>query len=268
MSVAQSAVLNVKFPRNATVKIRAKAGLIHFVFSLIVVAAAVSTTLYFWYPLDTLRISGFYEILYTLVIVDLCMGPMLTLFVYNPAKKSLKFDLASIVLLQLAALSYGVYTLYQAHPVFMTFAKDQFYLVSARDADPDSAKLDEYRGAKWRLKAKLAYAKPPEDAKERSRLVEESLLEGAPDLEARAEYYVPYKNQVDEVLAHQIDKQTLTKDPDRKKALQRYFDKTGSSAGDFAFLPLVGAKYRFATLLLNKESAMPVGVVDIDPFDE
>ena len=39
--------------------------------------------------------------------VDVVIGPLLTLIVFDPKKKHLKFDLVVIAALQLAALAYG-----------------------------------------------------------------------------------------------------------------------------------------------------------------
>ena len=81
---------------------------------------------------------------------------------FQPNKKSLKFDLSVIAAIQLSALIYGAYALYQVHPVYITFNVDRFTLVSARDAEPEKAKYDEYKVSKFTT-GNLAFAKMPDD---------------------------------------------------------------------------------------------------------
>ena len=45
--------------------------------------------------------------------IDVILGPLLTLLVYKQGKKTLLFDLTVIVLLQISALGYGLWTISQ-----------------------------------------------------------------------------------------------------------------------------------------------------------
>jgi len=58
------------------------------------------------------------------LIVDVCLGPLLTLAVFDPKKKELKRDLSIILLIQLSALFYGIYTVSVARPAYIVFAVD------------------------------------------------------------------------------------------------------------------------------------------------
>jgi len=53
-----------------------------------------------------------------------CLGPLLTLAVFDPKKKELKRDLSIILLIQLSALFYGIYTVSVARPAYIVFAVD------------------------------------------------------------------------------------------------------------------------------------------------
>ena len=51
-----------------------------------------------------------------LLAIDVIVGPLLSLLVYKEGKKTLKMDLSIIVLVQILAMSYGVYVIAQSRP--------------------------------------------------------------------------------------------------------------------------------------------------------
>jgi len=61
------------------------------------------------------------------------LGPLLTLMVFNPTKKSLKFDLTIIGLIQLACLIAGTWLLYNERPVAQVLADDGIHLITQGD---------------------------------------------------------------------------------------------------------------------------------------
>jgi hypothetical protein len=70
-----------------------------------------------------------------LVGVDVTIGPLLTLIIFDTRKKSLRFDLSVIAFLQIVALAYGVYIMFEARPVYTAFVKDRFEVVPADQLD-------------------------------------------------------------------------------------------------------------------------------------
>lgn len=93
-----------------------KAAAIHFAASVCVVVLAALLCAFLWFPSWVYKndvLQGF-----TLIaVVDVVLGPLLTLVVYNAAKASLKYDLGVIVLVQLAALVYGLSAVYSQRPL-------------------------------------------------------------------------------------------------------------------------------------------------------
>ncbi|MGZ5237025.1 MAG: TfpX/TfpZ family type IV pilin accessory protein, partial [Caldimonas sp.] len=67
--------------------------------------------------------------------VDVVIGPVLTFAIFNLAKgwRHLRRDLAVIGVLQIAALAYGLHTVYIARPVAMVFEVDRFRLITANN---------------------------------------------------------------------------------------------------------------------------------------
>ncbi|MCX9154886.1 hypothetical protein OPU71_01975 [Niveibacterium sp. 24ML] len=98
------------------------------------VLAAISTVVFIcWYPNDLLEIQGGFFVLGMVVLVDLCLGPLLTFAVYDTKKRELLRDLIVVVLIQLAATSYGVWVLYSERPAYLAFVHDRFFVVRAGD---------------------------------------------------------------------------------------------------------------------------------------
>lgn len=246
-------------------KTKFNAFLVHFALSVIIVSFVISLMIYFWYPLEYLGLTRFKEVALLIISVDLVMGPVLTFVVFNPSKKSLHFDLAVIAILQFSALGYGVYTLFKGHPVYITFNQDRFTLVQARDAKPEKAKYNEYKVSKL-TSGKIAFAKMPEDRKEKDKLLFSVLEEGAPDLDQRTDYYEPYEKHISTVLAKSLNPELIFSKKNLLPESQSFLKKYGNNFEDFAFLPLSSSS-KFAIIVLDKNSAQPIDTIDIDPWE-
>src|SRR4051812_10341267 len=108
---------------------RWQAAPVHLLMSAVIAALVFSTMLLLWYPQPYFTAAGGLTLLLLLVGVDVFIGPMLTVVVFDPQKKRLKLDLIIIVVLQLAALVYGAWVMFSARPVYVAFAGDRFELV-------------------------------------------------------------------------------------------------------------------------------------------
>ncbi|MCZ8227602.1 MAG: pilus assembly protein [Burkholderiaceae bacterium] len=114
---------------------RWRAGVIHVALTALVALAAALLIFFLWYPSPYHKISGGLHLFAILLVVDLVLGPTLTLIVSNPNKprRKLFFDWSVIVVLQLCALGYGLHTVALARPVVLAWEGDggRFRLVSA-----------------------------------------------------------------------------------------------------------------------------------------
>ena len=125
-----------------------KASGIHLAICGVIASFVLALMILVWYPAPYFQALGGQKIAMIVIVVDVIVGPLLTLIVYRPMKKGLKFDLTVIALLQVGALAYGVSVLYQGRPVYVVFVKDRFDIVTAVDIDTDSLKkvtLDEFK---------------------------------------------------------------------------------------------------------------------------
>jgi hypothetical protein len=88
-----------------------------------------------WYPAPFAHAVGVTHIFLMLLAIDVTVGPLFSLLVYKEGKKTLKMDLAIIILLQVIALGYGVYALAQSRPAWVVQAGWLFEAVPANSID-------------------------------------------------------------------------------------------------------------------------------------
>lgn len=110
-----------------------RASLIHFLVSFIFLFIFSAFVFFFWFPGDLLAIQGGLKIFLMILVIDLILGPLLTLIVYKPHKKSLLFDISVIAFIQLSALFYGAWSLSTQKPAYLVFLHDRFFVVTERD---------------------------------------------------------------------------------------------------------------------------------------
>lgn len=173
---------------------RLRAGAVHLSITAVLMASIVTLVLLYWYPLGLFEAAGGAGIFAIVVAADLTIGPMLTTIVYVPGKRGLAFDLATIAVLQVSALAYGVHTLHEGRPVSVVFVADRFEVVRAKD-------LDEKRWAGRRhpfAGVDITGSRLPTDRDKLTELVIASM--SGLDLQHFPEYYVPYPQVAPEVL--------------------------------------------------------------------
>jgi hypothetical protein len=120
-----------------------KAALIHLTISIIVIGLFVLLIFLIWYPQPLFDISGVAAPIKLLILIDVIIGPLLTFVVYKRNKKGLKFDLSVIALLQIAALSYGAYTIYNGKASILVMNNGEFHYLSEKFSENKAIKYDE-----------------------------------------------------------------------------------------------------------------------------
>lgn len=100
---------------------RFQAFAIHLAFSLVILAVIILLITQVWYPDILFALAGGFGAVVLVSGIDLILGPVLTLIVYDVKKKSLKFDLAVILVIQLCALGGGVYSITYDRPIAVIY---------------------------------------------------------------------------------------------------------------------------------------------------
>jgi hypothetical protein len=199
--------------------------------------------------------------------VDIALGPLVTLIVFNKKKPELKRDLAIVGLIQLAALLYGLHAVYLARPAFVVFALDRFDLVLANDLDEkklSAAPVPEYRNEpKWG--PKTVTARLPDLAKERTELMFGS-VSGGDDLQHLPKYYRPYAESA--VTAAKLSK-PLDKlaefNKENKAALDALTAKYRQQKIEVGFLPLRG-KAKDMAVIVKRGNGEIAEIADLRPW--
>jgi hypothetical protein len=208
-------------------------------------------------------------VLRVLIGVDLVLGPLLTLILFKPGKWGLKFDLCVIALLQLAALIYGLTTIYSERPYFTVFAVDRFYVLARKDvaeADLEQYRVAERIGSKPLRGPVHAVAERPTEPKAFQRFLEETVFEGKPDLERRPEFWRRYTDATSEVIARARPLSVLrAARPEAAEAIADLVAAVGLPEERLAFLPLI-AKNRDLSFIVDAADGTPLDVLDVDPW--
>lgn len=240
---------------------KVRAFLVHLMASGGVALLTLAVVFGFWYPPPLASAVGVATIAVVLLGVDVVIGPLLTFIVYKPNKPSLKFDLLVIVALQLAAFSYGVWTIAEGRPVWIVFSIDQFELVQSYQVDQrkiTKAKL-EYQTQSW-LGPQWVAAKRASTEEERGTILMESLFAGV-DIAQRPEQYVSLNEQLDEIRKHAKPLIELN----QYNSVEQVQHVLNPWPQADAFLPMM-ARVKPMTVLVHKESAKVIAIVDLNPW--
>jgi hypothetical protein len=221
----------------------------------------------FLYPYPYSEISGGRELFLWVAGVDVVMGPLITFAIFNPRKtwRELRIDLAVIGLLQLSALAYGAWTVYQARPLALVYEYDRLSVVHAVDIDPEMlAKAPLAASLLPRIGLGLAALRPFNSSAEQMQATM-AALSGAP-LAARVDLWQPYERSVPDILQHANPaKDLLRRFPQRRDAIEDAVKQTGLPIDDLRILPLMGRK-SYWTVFLRASNGRPVGFLAIDSF--
>jgi len=258
--------MNPFAPENLAQFNRQQAALIHLGISALVAAAIFAVMLLVWYPSPWFRAAGGGTLLLLLVGVDVILGPLLTFIVFNPAKKSLFYDLAVIVMLQIAALIYGVHVMALARPAFVVYLRGSFDVVTANDVvteGMEDSKLAEFQSLPL-TGPRLAAARIPVDPGLQLKIGMES-ADGGPDFTAYPRYYIPYATAARDAAARGEPLAKLTqRSPEHAEAVARLTGSSGKSPDDLVYLPL-RTRTGEMTIVLGKAEGEVIGVLAVSP---
>ncbi len=240
-----------------------KALVIHLLLSIVLVSLVIALVIYFWYPLEYIYLTNFKDISILIISIDLILGPLLTFVIFNPTKKSLRFDLIVIIAIQCAALTYGVNALYQTHPLYITYNHGSFNLIHANEVTPKDAKHEKFKVSKL-SSPRLAFAKMPDDPEKRTEIILGVDLKGEPDIDKRIEYYEPHQEHMDTILKNSLDNVKLFDEENLTPSSKSFLKKYGQKES-FSFIPLKGAAGS-AIIVLDKKSSEVIATINTEPW--
>jgi len=245
---------------------RARAAGVHLLSCLVVAMAVAALVFLVWYPWPYRIVSGGEKLLFLVMGVDIVMGPLITLAIFDIRKpmRELKRDLAIIVALQLAALSYGLHTVYLARPAVLALEAERFRLTIANDVV-----MDELPKAVEGLRAlpldgpRLVDTVEPTDAQRGDAIFK--AMAGT-DIGARPLFWRPWGAEgrrhalkVAKPLAPLVAR---AKD---RAAFDDAVARSGRPLEQLAVIPMI-ARDTSWSVLIDKTSGEPVGFAPIDSF--
>lgn len=245
---------------------RIKAALIHLSICCLIALALWILMRLIWYPSVYFQALGGTGLVLLLVGVDVVMGPLLTLVIYKPGKKNLRFDLAVIALLQISALIYGAHVVYAARPVYLVFSVDRFEIITASDID--EAELAKARNPEFKelpiAGPRVIAATLPTDSEE-SQAILFSSLETGQDVSHFPKFYVPFADKVADAIARAKPFDALGEKKHQVLSLVRQEGIAESALAGLAYLPVRG-KRENATAIIDKKDGRVVSLLAVDPW--
>ena len=243
---------------------RWSAASIHLGISAVIGALVVALLFLVWYPPPLFRIAGGSHLIVLMLGVDVVLGPLLTLVVFKPGKRGLKFDLAAIALAQLTALGYGLHVTASARPVYVVYAAAFFEAVAANDIASEAlaAAPTEYRTLPL-TGPRLVGAKLPTDPKERETAMFKALA--GQDLPQNPTYYVPYPDVAREAVGRAPPlSQLRQKHPEAAGEIDAAMRQSGKPESALRYLPL-RARDGECSVVLDADSGDVVTMIDVFP---
>lgn len=226
---------------------RFKAALLHLFGTACIVLLIFLVVRLVWYPGKLFEAASGTDLIAILGIVDVVLGPLVTLIIFSPSKPSLKTDLAIVVLVQLGFLIYGIYSIYVARPVYIPFDEDRFYLVTANEIDPEDRKKVETPVFKSLPLAgpQIVGTELPEDPGMREKIKFGGMV--GMGIQVLPQYYVPYDHAVASIKKAAVQANELAKSvvATSKEDITRLTDYEAAKRAE-------GKNVRFVRLITRK----------------
>lgn len=241
---------------------RISAALLHLAGSTLILGLVATLLLMFWYPYPLAELSGGLRMLTLLVCVDVALGPLLTLFIFNRKKHyvELRRDIAMVLGLQVAALAYGLWMAFQARPIYIVFEYYQFRIVHASDID-SSTRLS-VKNLPWRGPEPLSLKAVPADQREHMLFAE---LSGVP-LAAQPSLWQPYELAANDVKirARPLNEVAVSHPEIWHTIRDSEQNIEGVASSMVGCLPVIGRNNQFATALVSLVDGRLLRIVPVD----
>ncbi len=254
--------LSLSRPRFAT-----RYALRHLLISAVVAGASAALVFGLLYPPPLQSLLGVSSIYLLLLGVDVACGPLLTLILASPTKSVRErwLDFSLIGLVQMAALLYGLHSLWLARPVVLGFETDRLVIVTASEVQleelpqaPAGMRRLPWWG-QWRVGTRQ-----PIDRNEFMRSVELGLQGISPTM--RPGWWLPWDSAKPAMQAKARPvTELLQRRPQAASVLQAAIAQTGLSADELRYLPLTSSKVKEWVALLDARLDL-VGYAPVDGF--
>ena len=232
----------------------------HLLISFFIALLVIGLVFFIWYPSPLATAVGVTQIFLMMLVIDVIVGPILGLLVYKEGKKSLKFDLTVIILLQLSALFYGIYSIEQGRPAWIVFNVDRFELIRKNEIVDQNVNRaqPQFQQPSW-FKPQFVATEFAKNIQQRNDDMFAEVLSGI-SIAQRPERYVDFI-QAKEQIQQRVQKLDLLQQYNKKNDVEKILAKYPQAT---AFLPLKTSVMDM-TVLVDQNSNV-VKVVDLRPW--
>jgi hypothetical protein len=229
---------------------------IHLGISLVILAVPFLLIIFSWYPTPYFSADGGRRGLIIVGSIHLLIGPFLTLLVFTPGKSlgKIRFDLTVIGLLQLSALTLGVYTVHGQRPVAVVFSEGAFHPLISEVIRQQNASLADIEKL-GKNAPPLIYSRQPANGEELSRWMLRSLNENL-EFYQQVETFDPLAGHLDDLEATQTDIQALSREnPEFRHELREFLHRQNARIQDFVYIPFNG-RYKRILFAIDERAAL------------
>lgn len=225
---------------------------VHSLCSVLVALLAACIVFGVWYAYPYGELSGGRKLFLLIVAVDVVCGPLLTFVLFNPQKpkKELWLDLSLVVAVQLSALTYGMWTVWEARPLYLVHEVDRFRVISRPDVDADALEAlpGKLKPQFW-SGPQIVGIRSPKNAEEHNKVLFE-VAAGGRDYGARPDFYVPYDRAAEKKAFLRAKPLSifLHKQPQQIPAAQKIVQNNRGDLGNWLYVPVVGRQDWVAVL--------------------
>lgn len=244
---------------------RFRAVAVHLLINLVVALIAAAIVFGVWYPYPYNHVSGGWKLFLMIISIDVLIGPLCTLVIFDIKKPSreLFLDVSVVVLLQIFALMYGLYTVYQARPLHLIFEYSVFRVVHA--ADVSDVPVPDAFGNSFFDSPTMLSLRDFRNADEQLNATAQAM--SGLELSFRPEFWQPYKNALKKVRAVAKPLANLkVRFPRNIDEIDKLAQSTNRPIDHLSYVPMSSRKAFFWTVVLDAESGEIVGFLPIDSF--
>lgn len=244
---------------------KSRAALFNLWPTLLVLAALAGLVLFAWYPYPFRQLGESGEFALLLILSAGITGPLLTWLVYSKGKRGLILDLWVIAIIQLAAIAWGTFSLYQNRPFFLVYTVDRFEVLSKREVDLSWVTGPQFLDKPF-VGPILLYANMPSDPAAYQKFLNEVMFEGKPDLQFRPEYWSLYAERQQLVLHKSRSLEALLEArPESARKIDKLVKLHGGDIHQLQFVPVM-LKNGQSAIILNANSGDVIDALVIDPW--
>lgn len=238
-----------------------RAFLIHLILSAIVISLFLVVVTQFWFPGPLFGLEDVWQGLKVLIPVDAILGPILTLIIFVPGKKSLKTDLSIIAALQFSALIYGGYIIYGQRPVAFAFVIDRFEIVLASENYAKKIPMDRFSDDEKDFPL-MTYVMPASTREERSNF----LIQGI-NIKKQPERHYPIKQYILRIAEKALDDESLKHTTAESNTILQKFRKSNEyKNNNLLMLPLQASTYKSIIIVIDSTTGKIKQYLEVDPW--